>query len=108
MVAVCLNRISMKEIAPGPWTYKGGGIIEDATGNSTIYLAGRLNDGNADVIGHRVAAVNEVIAALEALVDLCPPYREEWLTDAAYAEAQEADRNARAALRKARGEGAPS
>jgi hypothetical protein len=50
-----------------PWNYVGGGQISGCDGKQVAYLAGRLNDGNAGVAGHLMAAAPELCMALEAL-----------------------------------------
>jgi hypothetical protein len=73
-----------------PYSYAGGGHIIGTDGQPVAYLAGRMNDGNADVTGKVMAASVDLYQALYALLE----YPADKITLA----------QARAALAKARGE----
>lgn len=52
-----------------PYRYIGGGQIVGSDGDQVAYLAGRMNDGNADVAGNAMAAAPELYRALYAILD---------------------------------------
>lgn len=79
-----------------PWRYLAGGQIVGRDDKQVAYLAGRMNDGNADISGNMMAAAPELYQALEGLMYL------EDLTD--HRKDGRAFEAARAALAKARGE----
>ena len=79
-----------------PWNYAGGGVIRGRDEGMVAYLAGRMNDGNADVVGRWMAAVPELLQALEACA------RE--FGALAHILSAETCRMTEAALAKARGE----
>lgn len=74
-----------------PYRYIGGGQIVGSDGQQVAYLAGRMNDGNADVAGNVMAAAPELYAALQEILR-CSAISESWAAPA------------RAVLAKARGE----
>lgn len=77
-----------------PYSYIGGGQIVGKDGRQVAYLAGRMNDGNADLAGNAMAAAPEMFQALAGLLADCEK------TGLLY----EHKDVARAALAKARGE----
>ena len=78
-----------------PWKYAGGGVIDGSDGKMVAYLAGRMNDGNADVAGNVMAAAPELYHALQAFLSANHGQIEHTFADEAA--------QARRALAKARG-----
>jgi hypothetical protein len=100
-----------KGTTPGPWKVnKYGSIGVGIRGHEPIVASVEPLYGSDAQYGDHyanarlIAAAPELYEALATLVVLCLPYREEWLSDQAFAEMQKAHQTASAALAKARGE----
>ena len=101
--------MSELKATPGPYTIRRTNwytiqVMTGEEGNRVGICEASAFDTESEANAHLLAASWDLYHALDGLVKICRPMREEWLNEASFVDAERDYRNALAALAKARGE----